>query len=627
MFRGIVDNVLSGMKAGFKTILNLEHPFEREKMFNLKSSSKLSATLLVLIMGASVFMAGQVWAAKYVTDPTTGKVVTAPQYGGSLTVADRDDPDNIDTYYRHPPASVAALVVEKLGIGDWGVSRDKFDFRTTYLPDDIIVGRLAERWEQPDPTTIVFHIRQGVNWHNKAPMNGRALTAKDVEFNFHRFLGLGSGFTKVPEGVAAVASVDNLGITSVTARGNTVVFKLEKLNLSALKTILTQNVLFVYPPEVIKAGTGIDIGDWRNLVGTGPYELIRWVEGSTITWHKVPNYWGFDEKFPENRLPYIDTVTALVMPQPQTRLAALRSGKLDFIGFHEGAQLTSIDQVESLKRTNPEIVTQGYSYRSETSPVVNTTRAPFSDERVRHALQMALDIEGWGNAYFKGYAVTQPQGWMGRNLYPYMNRYEDWPEDIKQYYRYNPKGAEKLLDEAGHPRGSDGTRFKMEVISPPTFGDQGWNELLAAGWREIGIDVTITYLEGAVVNARHAAKDFDVRMAVSGYEWNPIGQLLHHVSFGGGWTAGHYNDPTYDEMVRTVQAATTLEELQRLSREASDYLNRKHVAIWGARVPQFNAHWPWVKGYNGEADPGDMDRSLIYSRLWIDPDLKKEMGF
>ena len=63
MFRGILDNVLSGMKAGFKAILNLEHPFERQKMFNLKSSSKLSATLLALILGASVFMAGQAWAA------------------------------------------------------------------------------------------------------------------------------------------------------------------------------------------------------------------------------------------------------------------------------------------------------------------------------------------------------------------------------------------------------------------------------------------------------------------------------------------------------------------------------------------------------------------------------------
>ena len=85
IIRSIVDNVLSGMKAGFKAILNLEHPIEREKMFIQKGSSKLSATLLALILGASVFMAGQVWAAKYVTDPTTGKVVTAPEYGGTLT--------------------------------------------------------------------------------------------------------------------------------------------------------------------------------------------------------------------------------------------------------------------------------------------------------------------------------------------------------------------------------------------------------------------------------------------------------------------------------------------------------------------------------------------------------------
>ena len=99
MFRGIVDNVLSGMKAGFKAILNLEHPFARRKMDTQKGSSKLSATLLALILGASVFMAGQVWAAKYVTDPSTGKVVTAPQYGGTLTQAVKFNLEPGDTWF------------------------------------------------------------------------------------------------------------------------------------------------------------------------------------------------------------------------------------------------------------------------------------------------------------------------------------------------------------------------------------------------------------------------------------------------------------------------------------------------------------------------------------------------
>ncbi len=60
-----------------------------------------------------------------------------------------------------------------------------------------IKGRLAESWEIPDPLTYLIKIRQGVHWHKKAPMNGRALTAKDIEFNFHRLFGIGSGFTEM----------------------------------------------------------------------------------------------------------------------------------------------------------------------------------------------------------------------------------------------------------------------------------------------------------------------------------------------------------------------------------------------------------------------------------------------
>ena len=105
MSRGLVDNVLSGTKACFKFIGNYEHPFARKKMDTQKSSSKLSATLLALILGASVFMAGQAWAAKYVTDPTTGKVVTAPEYGGTFTQVTMCEPSrNADAWYGWSPS-------------------------------------------------------------------------------------------------------------------------------------------------------------------------------------------------------------------------------------------------------------------------------------------------------------------------------------------------------------------------------------------------------------------------------------------------------------------------------------------------------------------------------------------
>ena len=60
-------------------------------------------------------------------------------------------------------------------------------------------------------------------------------------------------------------------------------------------------------------------------------ELTDYVEGSSITWTKNPNYWGFDEKLPENRLPYVDEIVALIMPDSAARLAALRSGQIDML--------------------------------------------------------------------------------------------------------------------------------------------------------------------------------------------------------------------------------------------------------------------------------------------------------
>ena len=61
-----------------------------------------------------------------------------------------------------------------------------------------MIGQLAESWETPDALTIIVHIRQGVHWHDKPPMNGRELTADDIVYNYHRLTGTGSGFTEPP---------------------------------------------------------------------------------------------------------------------------------------------------------------------------------------------------------------------------------------------------------------------------------------------------------------------------------------------------------------------------------------------------------------------------------------------
>ena len=127
----------------------------------------------------------------------------------------------------------------------------------------------------------------------------------------------------------------------------------------------------------------------------------------------MPDYWGFDEKFPHNRLPYVDEINALIMTDPAARLAALRSGKVDVLGTVGDSQLRSIDQVKSLHQTNPEINTWTYEFRSEHAFAPNNiNEPPFNDIRVRRAMQMALDLETISATFFSGMANPTPQAFL-----------------------------------------------------------------------------------------------------------------------------------------------------------------------------------------------------------------------
>ena len=182
----------------------------------------------------------------------------------------------------------------------------------------------------------------------------------DVEFNYHRLCGLGSGFTEASPVAGSVCEI----VESVTATDDrTVVFKLTNPYVDALPNIFDAYVSFIYPPEVIRQHG--DIKDWRNLVGTGPMELTDVVEGASLKWTRVPDYWGFDEKFPQNRLPYVDEINAVVMADHAARLAALRSGKIDMVGTFGDSQLRSIDQIKSLRERNPEINMWNFKFRSD----------------------------------------------------------------------------------------------------------------------------------------------------------------------------------------------------------------------------------------------------------------------
>ena len=600
---------------------------ERIAMINHHRNSKGRSMLALLSMIVLGFTTLTFAAQKYVTDPSTGKVVTAPEYGGTITYAKGNDVSGADILITRGAVWLVDSVVEMLGMADWATPRDKYDFTYRTSPPTHTKGSLAESWDiSPDGLTYTIKVRQGVHWHDKPPMNGRELTAHDIEFNYHRMFGLGSGFTE-RSAHAAFSRLAGVNVESITATDKwTVEFKLQEPNLSALAGILDGGITWIYPPEVIKEHG--DIQDWRNLVGTGPYMLTDWVKGSSATWEKNPEYWGYDEKYPQNRLPYIDQLRYLVMPEPATRMAALRSGKVDYLGYIGTSPIQTPEQVESLLKTNPELGIWPQTPSSGNSIGMNVQLPPFDDTRVRKALQMAINLEEINNAYYKGYADIIPQGQLSRHISQAVIQFEDWPEDVKKVFDYDPEGAEALLDEAGYPRGADGVRFKTDCINLARY-EADYMVLVASYWKKIGVDVEIDVQEGAVFGPRRTSRDFRMmRPAESAAKTDALG-------WGGGvrylpetvWNSSNVDDPWYNAKFKEKIAATTMEEVNSITKELNQYAIEQFWTLFGPAAPLYNAIQPWVIGYNGEGQVGTSRFYTVFTRVWIDSELKEAMGY
>ena len=562
----------------------------------------------------------------YVTDPSTGKTVSAPQYGGTLTWGASAHPPSTDNWWNLGWAQkFTDGVNEPLAFSDWAISRDIFDLASYDRPAEYSRGALAESWSMPDDTTLIWNIRQGVYWDNKAPVNGREFDAYDVEWNYHRYFGMGD-FTEDGPNAAVSAITMGIEIESVTATDKwTVEIKLTKPQMAVLNRMLN-NYFDPYPPEVIeKYG---DYKDWRNVVGTGPLRLTDHVEGSSATWEKNPNYWGFDEKFPENRLPYIDEYRSLLIPDVPARLAAMRTGKIDMLGKVGESNIYSIDDLEALQRTNPEIEVWSHYGSASGIFVFNWALPPVDDPIVRKALQMAVDREKISATYFKGYGDPTPGGLYGQFSKGFAWPYDEWPEDVKMGYMYDPAGAEALLDAAGHPRGADGIRFKLGLALHDRF-DATYPEIVMGYFQAIGVESELVMQTNAEQAATRFADTAEWHLISGGYmalgtiAYNHINMVSSDID---DWSFNKGRDPRMEALYYAAKETTDIEEYKSSLRQADEITVREHWGLNKSIAPFFSVNQPWVIGFNGEFNMGRDRGNSFVARFWIDSELKEAMG-
>ena len=153
-------------------------------------------------------------------------------------------------------------------------------------------------------------------------------------------------------------------------------------------------------PDAVKQWGNLN--DWHHAIGTGPFILTDFVSGSSATLVKNPNYWGYDERYPQNQLPYVDKLKFLIIPDTATALAAMRTGKIDVM------DAIQYQQAQPMQKTNPEIVQIPIPAPTGITVDLRNDVRPFNDIRVREALQMAIDLPTIAKTFYGGTADPIP---------------------------------------------------------------------------------------------------------------------------------------------------------------------------------------------------------------------------
>ena len=516
------------------------------------------------------------------------------------------------------------LILIRLGWKDWSRMTGQWTQRYTntgWVTVPIIIqGLLAESWEFTDQRTYVAHLRKGIHWQDIPPANGREFVADDVVFHYNRLYGLGGGFNKPSPFHTSVIRFQDL--ISVTATDKyTVVFKWRTPNPDFIMETLHSvgGAQCLENPDAVKKWG--DVSDWHHAIGTGPFILKDFVSNRLAALVKNPNYWGYDERYPQNKLPYVDSVKYLIIPDNPTAMELMRIGVIDVM---DGI---SFKQAQAMQKTNPDIFQITLQSAAANSIDPRNDKPPFNDIRVRKAMQMAIDLPTICKSYYGGTVDPYPCTLTSRDMKGWGFPYDEWPQDLKDEYTYNPIRAKKLLSDAGYP---DGFRTNIIVDSA---GDVDLIKIVKSYFADIDIEMDIQVKETAewidFVQIGHK-HDQLVHHPVGplGKSSPPLRDLTRFQT-GSSVNCQMVSDPVYDAFNVKAMTATNLDDVKQILKEANEYIARQHFSISLLQQKEYALCQPWLKGYSGQFSSifgpaaGPSMLNFYLARFWVDQKLKE----
>jgi dipeptide transport system substrate-binding protein len=342
-----------------------------------------------------------------------------------------------------------------------------------------VVPGLAESWTvSEDGQTFTFKLRRGVKWHsNKNFTPTRDFNADDVLFSFNRQWKADHPFHKVSAGKYPYFDDMDMPklLNSITKTDDyTVVFALNAPEAPFLANMAMDFASVTsgeYAQKMLAAGTPEKVD--LEPIGTGPFALTSYQKDAVIRFKAHPTYWQGAAK--------IDDLVYAITPDASVRYAKIKAGECHVMPYPNPADLEAMRKDPSINLMSSEGLNIGYW-------AFNTEKPPFTDKRVRQAMNYAVNKQAIIDAVFlgSGKAAKNP-------IPPIMWSYND---DVKDY-PYDPAKAKALLAQAGLPNGFETDLWAMPVQRPYNPNAKRMAEIIQADLDKVGVKAKIVTYEWA----------------------------------------------------------------------------------------------------------------------------------
>ena len=426
-----------------------------------------------------------------------------------------------------------------------------------------VVGVLAESWKSPDAKTIVFKLRQGVQFHD-----GSNFDAQVAAWNFLRARDHPKSMIK-----ATLKVIDTIKAVDK----QTLEIKTKDDNAALLRVLAHVNGGLVR--MVSKAAFDKNGEEWlqRNAVGTGPFKFKQWITDDRVILERNVDYWeaGADGK----PLPYLDGLVMRYIPDPTVSVIDMRAGAVHLV---EGMALKDITTL----KTDPSLAYVELPWAGQIYFMMgfNTGASPFNDVKVRRAALYGIDRVGMHKTL--GFGVGAPQ-YYGNWLPGFLGYDESVPK-----YEYDPDKVKQLLKEAGYP---DGISIELKVIAREPENTIG--EFVQQMWTNVGIKTKLVSQERLswidAVRAKNFQTCFWRGSSIAGVDPDLLRTV---VKCGGPDNWSQFCDPEIDRLMDQGAATPDAKKRQEIYRNVLSLIQERAYVGSGFLAPVLSGYRNEVQG-------------------------------